>query len=294
MFRQYDRHMSARRSATASIRDRIADLARVLPPAQERVARLLDEVPDVVAFGTVAEVADAAATSPQTVLRLAGRLGHDGFAALQDEVRAELVARLPKAATRIRRRPGPDPRGSVLAADEANVAVSLDVDDREVESVVALLADEQRRVAVLSADSWVGVGSLFAGHLVQLRDGIVVLDGPVPRVARQVAALGEGAVVVALDVRRYERWVADAAAQAVAGGATLVAISDGPTSLLFGDAAHRFVVGVDSPGPFESATGVVSLLHLLATATAVALRDRAQDRLDATEQAWSDRDALLD
>lgn len=294
MFRQYALRMPAKRSASATLRDRIADLARALPPAQERVARLLDELPDVVAFGTVAEVADAAATSPQTVLRLAGRLGHDGFAALQDEVRAELVARLPKAASRIRQSPGRDPRGSVLIADEANVAISLDVDDGELEAVVALLADEDRQVAVLSADSWVGIGSLFAGHLVQLRDGIVVLDGPVPRVARQVAALGENAVVVALDVRRYERWVTDAAAQAVAGGATLVAISDGPTSPLFGDAAHRFVVGVGSPGPFESATGVVSLLHLLATATAAALRDRAQDRLDATEQAWSDRGALLD
>lgn len=276
------------------LRDRIAGVAPSLSPAQARVARLVDEAPSVVAFGTVAEVALEAATSPQTVLRLAGRLGHDGFPALQREVRDELVAQLPPAATRIRQRTGSDLRGEVHVADEANVAISLDVDQSAVAAVVDLLADDDRVVAVLAADSWVGVGSLFAGHLSQLRDRVQVLDGPVPRVARQVAMLGDADVVVALDVRRYERWVVDAARQAVDRGSTLVAISDGPTSPIVAHAAHRFVVGVGSPGPFESATGVVALLHLLVTETATRLRDRAGGRLDAVEEAWRARGALLE
>ncbi len=276
------------------LRDRIADLAASLSSAQLQVARLVDEAPSVVAFGTVAEVASAADTSPQTVLRLAGRLGHDGFPSLQDEVRRELVARLPPAATRIRQRPGADLRGEVQAADEHNLAISLEVDPHAVTAVVDVLADVDRVVGVLAADSWVGVGALFAGHLSQLRDHVRVLDGPVPRVARQVAMLGPDDVVIALDVRRYERWVVDAATQAVDQGTALVAVSDGPTSPLFADATHRFVVGVGSPGPFESATGVVALLHLLVTETAGRLRDDAGGRLDAVEQAWLERDALVD
>ncbi|WP_436795589.1 MurR/RpiR family transcriptional regulator [Actinospongicola halichondriae] len=276
------------------LRDRIADVAGSLSPAQAAVARLVDEAPSVVAFGTVAAVADEAGTSPQTVLRLAARLGHDGFPGLQDEVRRELVARLPPAASRIRQRPGSDLRGEVAAADAGNLAVSLDVAPDAIAAAVDLLADVDRSVAVLAADSWVGVGALFAGHLSQLRDDVRVLDGPVPRVACQIAMLGHDDVVIALDVRRYERWVVEAAQQAVTNGVSLIAVSDGPTSPLFADAAHRFVVGVGSPGPFESATGVVALLHLLVTETAARLRDDAGGRLDAVEQAWLDRDALLD
>ena len=286
--------MSASEPVDRTIEERIGDLAASLSPAQARVARLLADAPSVVAFGTVAEVAHEAETSPQTVLRLAGRLGHDGFPGLQDEVRAELVARLPPAADRIRHGPGPDPQAQVRAADERNVSRSLDADATTVEEVASLLADPGRAVAVLAADSWVGIGSHFAGHLGQLRDGVSVVDGPPPRVVRQIALMGEGDVLVALDVRRYERWVHDAVVAARDRGITVVAVTDGPTAPLFASAQHRFVVGVASPGPFESATGVVALLHLLTTATAARLRTRAAGRLDRVEAAWAEHGTLLD
>lgn len=286
--------MPRREPPAPPLRERIAAVAGGLSPAQTRVARVVDETPSVVAFGTVAEVAEEAGTSPQTVLRLASRLGHDGFPALQDEVRSELMARMPPAAARIRRRPGQDLPAEVQAADEHNVAVSLEVDDAAVGEVVSLFADAGRTVAVLAADSWTGIGALFAAHLGQLRDDVRIVDGPVPRVARQVAMLSGGDVLVVLDVRRYERWVLDAARQAAAAGVVVVAISDGPTSPLFAMAGHRFVVGVASPGPFESATGAVALLHLLVTETAAVVRDSAAARLDAAEAAWAQRGALVD
>lgn len=274
--------------------DRIAEVAGSLPPAQARVARLLADAPSVVAFGTVAEVAAEASTSAQTVLRLAGRLGHSGFPGLQDEVRAELVARLPPAADRIRRPPGPDLPGEVRAADQGNVTRSLDLDDHELAAVVRLLADPDRRVGVVAADSWTGVAELFAGHLGHLRDGVTVIGGPQPRVVRDVSLLAATDVLIVLDVRRYERWVLEAAEQAAAAGITIVAVTDGPTSPLSALGRHRFVVAVDSPGPFESATGVVALLHLIVTEVAAQLRSTAQGRLDAVESAWAERGSLLD
>lgn len=258
------------------------------------MARLLADAPSAVAFGTVAEVAGQAGTSAQTVLRLAGRLGHDGFAGLQDEVREELVARLPPAAARIRTRPGADLPGQVRQADEDNVGRSLDADRRDVDAAVALLADQRREVAVVAAESWTGVGLLFAGHLSQLRDGVRVVDGAPPRVVRDIARLSSRDVLVALDVRRYERWVVDAVQQASAAGAEVVAVTDSAASPLAPLAAVRFVVGVGSPGPFESATGVVALLHLLVAGVAVRLRAPARSRLDRVEAAWAEHGALLD
>lgn len=272
--------------------ERVVTVARDLPAAQARVARLITDDPSTIAFGTVASVAEAADTSPQTVLRLAVRLGADGFGDLQAEVRDEMVARLPPAAARIRRPASPDPRAAVLAADLGNVECTLDVADADLESVVKRMA-EADHVGVVVAEAWAGVGSLFAGWLGQLRDGVVVIDGPRPRVVRRVAALTSADVLVAVDVRRYERWVLDAVRQAAANDVAIVALSDGPMAPIGAHAAVNLVIGVDSPGPFESATGVVSLLHALIVELAVELRATAQPRLDAVEAAWRDQAALL-
>lgn len=276
------------------LRDRISAVSGALSPAQTRVARLVDDAPAVIAFGTVAEVATEADTSPQTVLRFASRIGHSGFPELQDEVRAELLARLPPAARRIRERPGSDLRGEVLAADRDNLERSLDQPAAVMESVTALLADERRDVSIVVADSWAGVGQLLADQLGQLRDGVRLVAGNPTRVVRDVSRLDTSSVLVALDVRRYERWVIDAVEQARAADATVIGVSDGSTSPLLGLADHRLVVGVGSPSPFESAAGVVALLHLVVTEVAARLRRRATVRLDAAERAWTERNTLLE
>lgn len=275
------------------LRDRIASVSDSLSPAQRRVARLVDASPDVVAFGTVAEVADASETSPQTVLRLAARLGHAGFPDLQAEVRTELVARLPPAADRIRRPPSGDLPADVEAADARNVSASLDIEPSTLAGVVEVLSSATQ-VAVIVAESWTGVGHLLVDHLAQLRERVDLVSGPPTRVARQLAHLGPGDVVVAIDVRRYERWMLDAVAQAASGSVAIIGISDGPTSPLLARADHRLVVGVSSPGPFESATGVVALMHLLTTGVAAARREASRTRLDEAESAWAATDSLVD
>ena len=58
----------------------VIDAARsALTPAERRVADVVLTSPEAVAFGTVAEVAQRAATSGATVVRLATKLGYDGF-----------------------------------------------------------------------------------------------------------------------------------------------------------------------------------------------------------------------
>lgn len=264
-----------------------------MSPAQSRVARLVTDAPAVIAFGSIAAVAHEADTSPQTVLRFVARVGHSGYSSFQAEVRDAFIAQLPPAAARIRHAPAGDLVSEVTGADEYNVASALAVDRGVVDAAVGALA-EAPQIGVIAAESWLGVGSLFAGQLSQLRPGVAVIDGPVPRVAHQVAVMDPGSVIVALDVRRYERWVLDAVTQAADAGMTIIAASDGPTSPLFARAGLRFVVGVASPGPFESATGIVALLHLLATEAAAYLQAQAQPRLDAAEAAWLARDALID
>src|SRR5947209_16453693 len=105
----------------------VIDAARgALTPAERRVADVVLSNPESVAFGTVAHLARLAATSGATVVRLAAKLGYDGFTALQGAVQGELGQRLRPAAERIRQVLPSDVLGRVLAVELDNLAGTLE------------------------------------------------------------------------------------------------------------------------------------------------------------------------
>src|SRR2546426_3521075 len=102
----------------------------VLTPAERRVAAVVADDPEAVAFGTVADVARRAGASGATVVRLSAKLGFDGFVELQAAVREEMARRLRPASERIRRPAPDDVLDSALAVEMANVAATLEGVDR--------------------------------------------------------------------------------------------------------------------------------------------------------------------
>ena len=146
---------------------------------------------------------------------------------------------------------------------------------------------------MVAGDAERGVAVTFADQLSQLRDGVTFVEGAPPRVAATVAvAAGERVTVVAVDVRRYDAWVLDAVASLRAGGADVVAVTDGPLSPLTEGAAAWFTVRAEGPGPFDSHVGTLALLHALVAGVAGTLRGTAAARLQRIEAAWQRTGAL--
>ena len=90
------------RMAELEVADRIAAAGPLLTGAERRVAQAVLEHPHLVAFGTVADLAADAGAGAATVVRLAAKLGFDGFSALQSSVQDDLARQLRPAAERIR------------------------------------------------------------------------------------------------------------------------------------------------------------------------------------------------
>src|SRR5262249_61235519 len=96
-------------------------------------------------------------------------------------------------------RPAPDTVGQALAADGENVRTTLEaVSPRHFDGAVTLLSDRNRRVFVLAGEIALGAGVALVTQLDLLRDGIVALGGSPVRVARQLAELEAGDVVVVI------------------------------------------------------------------------------------------------
>jgi DNA-binding MurR/RpiR family transcriptional regulator len=280
----------------SEVADRITRRRDELSPAERQVAEVVLRHPEGIAFGTVAEVAAVADTSNATVVRLATRLGYQGFSELQASVRAAIGHRLRPAAERIRQVPGSDALGRTLQAELGNVQRTLEAIDPDMfAKAVDLLADRGRAVRVLAGDAEAGIGAMLADALAMLRDDVAVVAGSPVGVVRQLAALTAGdAVVIAVDLRRYERWVVEAAQRAVAARAKVVAVTDSPLSPLATLADVTFTVSAEGAGPFDSHVGTLALVNALATGVAAHLRDSATDRLDRLEREWRDAGALLD
>ena len=101
-------------------------------------------------------------------------------------------------------------------------------------------------------------------------------------------------VVLAVDLRRYDRWLLDTLAVAHGHRFVIVTVSDSVISPLAAHATHSFVVEAASAGPFDSHVGTLALFNLLVAEVAVGRRSHATERLDLLERAWSSDDALGD
>lgn len=277
------------------VSSRIAAIEASLTKAERRVAAVVLREPELVAFRTVAAVAERAGVGAASVVRFAVRLGVDGFGGLQQAVQADLSRRLRPAAERIRQEAGPDLVERHIALALENVASTLQrLDTTALEDLVGRVADPSRRVGVLTGDASAGVARQLASDLQALRDGVQLLDGSEVAVGRQLAAFGSDDIVLAIDLRRYDRQVVHAVTRAAGRGVWVAAFTDGPLSPLARHAAASFVVHADAVGPFDSHVGTLALADLMVALVADRMRDGASARLDAAERVWRDHGMLVD
>jgi DNA-binding MurR/RpiR family transcriptional regulator len=269
------------------VAERIRAAGNELTTAERRVAEAILARPQAVGFGTVADLALAAGAGAATVVRLAGKLGFDGYTDLQSSVQRDLLHQLRPAADRIRDEIGDGMMDRHLATELGNVQATLDgVDSEGLTELVARLCDLDVPVAVLSGAASDGVARQFIEELALLRPGVTRLGGNEVAVRRDVSLLSESTTVIVIDVRRYDHWVLDTVATAHQRGMWTAALTDSYLSPLAAGADRTFVLSAGSVGPFDSHVGTLALLNLVVTEVAGRLRSTASSRLDRVEDAW--------
>ena len=279
-----------------AVRDRLEERRDTFTPSERRVAEVVLDDPEAVAFGTVAALAKQAGAGGATVIRLAERLGYDGFTGLQGAVRDDLAGRLRLASERIRRPAAHDDLADrTMAVEAENLAATFENLGRvALRHAIAALAARRARVVVLPGGASVGVARQLCDELAVLRPGVSLVAGSPVAVAARTADLHEGDVVVTIDLRRYDRAVLDAVSVAASAGATVVAITDSVLSPLAALADAALIVAAEGTGPFDSHLGVLAVGNALVAGLAARLRHTATERIDGVEDAWRATGAVVD
>ena len=242
-----------------------------LTPAERRIATVVLDSPQIVGFGTVADLADEAEAGAATVVRFANKLGYDGYRRAATAVRRDLSGQLRPAAERIReQRQGSTTCATTRRSSRRTSRSRLtDIDTAATRAVVARLADERSDVLVLSGAASRGVAHAVRHRAVAAAAPACRCSTATPSTWRAPLALaGAPPTIVAIDIRRYDRWVVDTLQLATERGAWVVAVTDSVLSPLASVADHAYLVAAESPGPFDSHVGTLALLDVLVVGVA--------------------------
>lgn len=257
-------------TGSRSILDRLASELFVLPGELRKVARYILDNPNEVAVASARGLARAADAKPNSVVRLARRLGFAGHDALREVFQDEIRHRETSFPDRARWLQSLSDEGrlgglfaSMASSAIANVEATFAGTDARHMRAAARAICEARTVFVLG----VGINHTIARNFTYLADMAVDTMRTVPRdgtlAVDEVARARPGDVLLAMTFHPYRVEVVDAVALARRQGVTVIGISDSAASPVVIGSDHAFVVPTDSPQFFTSTFSLLALMETL-------------------------------
>lgn len=273
-----------------TISDAIAASRDRLTVTERRIAEAIVREPTLLAFGTVSDLATRIGTSRPSIVRFATKLGFEGYPALQAVARQNVSRQLGRPSERLRDHP------TTRETDLATLTMAVEALGVFVGGVeLAVLAS-----MIASAKAvWVASGetSRAAAHV--LRSGLGIIRPDVHlledhTLGRDLASAGPDDIAMVSDFPRYRRSAVVTARALSARGVKIAAITDGPLSPLASLAEILVQVSVPAIGPFDSSVPTVALMELLVAEVAQIDHANVQERVDVTEQLWTETGTFVE
>ncbi|MGW4793435.1 MurR/RpiR family transcriptional regulator [Nonomuraea sp. NPDC004297] len=258
-----------------------------LPRAEQRVARALLAGYPTAGLEPLAVVAGLAKTSAATVLRLAYRLGFEGYPELQQAIKRETQQRysspLAQYATPHQGSDSVLGRSSQVLL-EGTALTFEQLSEGELMKAARLLADPALRVSAAGGRFSEILARYLIAHLEQLRPGAAYIAGSAADHAAHLLDLSRRDVLVLFDYRRYQRETIAFANAAAARNVKIVLLTDPWLSPAAAVADVVLPAQVSSPSPFDSLTPAVALLETLIAAVVDELGEAGRKRVAEYDQ----------
>jgi DNA-binding MurR/RpiR family transcriptional regulator len=269
-----------------------AELRGLLPQLRghaARAARFMLGASDEIAVRSMREIAKQAGVAPVTLVRIAQRLGFDGF----EEFRAAYVAALMARAGQNR---GQAARMVSMAQMEGSLGFAAKCLEAELEiqrQTLANLTGRQLDAAVkdiLAADRIFVAGRRalhapafsFAYSLRKIKPNTQLVDVG-GGMSVELDGLGAGDLFVGFSTHPYSRVTLALAEAARAQRARIIAVTDSADSPLARIAQHVFVTLVHGYSFPESLSGVNAIGNILMGLAVSQMGQQALDRIEANE-----------
>lgn len=275
------------------IRAKFDDLTR----AERQLANAIMENYPASGLGSITAIAETSDVSTPTVVRMSKKLGFKGFPELQGALRSEVEATISNPIAKHNRWTENAPDAHILNrfADAVmdNMRQTLrQIDPDDFDAVVKLLSDQERAVHVVGGRLTRSLADYFFTHMQVIRDRLTLVASNSNTWPHYVLNMQEGDVLVAFDIRRYERDILRLAEMAKSKGVTLVLFTDQWGSPAAKHAAHSFHCRIEAPSAWDSSVVTVFILETIIAAVQTENWDETKDRMKALEDLF-DRTKLF-
>ncbi len=265
--------------------------------SQKRIAELIVEDPEFVAFATVEKLAARLEVSPSTIVRFAYRVGLSGYPDLQARIR-DIVR------TQMRPSPSGD-RQSGSGTEhlgEGTIAKSLTHDIENLRATVERIAigDLEHAVDILLQARWIYVAGGFASESLVKYAGVTLsrISGRVSTLSGDVNAapilldITENDAVLAFSFPPYAARTLQTVSAAKDRGAAVIAITDTPVAPVAQQVDVVLATNVSGIGLQNSLIAPMAIANALLNALAEKMPD-SMARYDQIFRMMNDWDSFL-
>ncbi|MEO1789388.1 MAG: MurR/RpiR family transcriptional regulator [Pseudomonadota bacterium] len=274
------------------VKDRLTALTGTLTPSEQVLADILLKDYPVAGLQSITRLAEAAGVSTPTVIRMARKLGFEGFPAMQEALRVEASEQIRRPATKRDAWLAGAPDEHILAqfaeAVTDNLRHTLDrLDSASFDAVAALLADPKRPLYIVGGRITRSNADYLFNHMQIIRPGVTHLSHSANVWPQYLLDIDDRAILIVFDIRRYESDLMKLATLAQEREATIVLFTDQWGSPIGKTAAHTFHAMVEAPSSWDSTLAIMLIVEALIARAQAGREEASRDRLEELESMFS-------
>ncbi|MCK8464492.1 MurR/RpiR family transcriptional regulator [Aliiroseovarius sp. S1339] len=268
------------------VKDRIREKQDELTAAERRLTATLLDDSLVAGLQSITKLAESAEVSTPTIIRLARKLGYQGFPDLQDAIRDEIAAQMKEPLAKLEAAELSGGKDHIISrfaeAVSRNINRTLErLDLEEFDKAAALLSDPNRRLYLLGGRITRSNAHYFFNHLQIIRPGVTQLDFSPSVWPQSLLDMDENATLIVFDIRRYEKELERLAKLVVDQGANIVLFTDQWGSPIERYATFCFRSMVEVPSSWDSTLAINFMVEALVAE--IQSRSHSADRIAALE-----------
>lgn len=270
------------------IQDELDDLTR----SERQLASVLLQDYPMAGLQSITKLAAAAQVSTPTVIRMARKLGFDGFPDLQLALREEVAAQIKKPISK---------RDAWVVDDEAehsvtrfaqavwaNMRHTLERLDKDMfDAVAQLLADTERHLYVVGGRITRSNADYLFNHMQIIRPNVTMLGNSANVWPQYLLDMDDASVLVIFDIRRYEAHLEKLAQVASQRGAKVVLFTDQWGSPIGKTADFTFHALVEAPSSWDSTIALQLISESLIAEVQGARWEESKERIEELERYFS-------